>query len=150
MSNAHEAFMDRCFEEARAGDAAGNIPVGSLIVRDGEVLGIGRNRANSDHDPTAHAEILVLRAAAERVGNYRLPGAELYVTLEPCLMCVGAVLQARLARVVFACRDPKAGALGSIADFSADPRLNHRFEVVDGVLAAEARQLLRSFFLARR
>lgn len=147
---ADERFMRECLGEARAAAEAGEVPIGAVVVQGGFIIGRGRNGSVHRNDPTAHAEILALRAAAKRVGNYRLPGAELFVTLEPCLMCVGAVLQARLARVVFSCRDPKGGALGSIADFSADARLNHEFEVVHGPFAAETKELLRGFFRSRR
>jgi tRNA(adenine34) deaminase len=144
------AFMRRCLDEARAAFEMGEVPVGALVVRDGEVLGAAGNASVRSHDPTAHAEVLALRAAAQAAGNYRLCGAELFVTVEPCLMCVGAVLQARLRRVVFACRDPKGGALGSIADFSDDSRLNHQFVVSAGVCEREARELLQRFFRERR
>jgi tRNA(adenine34) deaminase len=142
--------MRRCLEEATMAFEVGEVPVGALVVRDGEVLGAAGNASVRSHDPTAHAEILALRAAARTAGNYRLPAAELFVTVEPCLMCVGAVLQARLDRVVFACRDPKGGALGSIADYSNDLRLNHRFRVSAGVCEREARELLQRFFRQRR
>lgn len=145
-----EAFMRECLLLARTAAAQGEVPVGAVIVVNGALVGRGRNASIGRHDPTAHAEILALRAAAQELGNYRLPGAELFVTVEPCLMCVGAILQARLARVVFACTDPKAGALGSVADFSADARLNHRFIVTRGPCEAEAKELLQAFFRARR
>jgi tRNA(adenine34) deaminase len=144
------SLMRRCLHEATTAFDTGEVPIGALVVREGEVLGAAGNAAVSSHDPTAHAEVLALRAAAQVAGNYRLPGAEPFVTLEPCLMCVGAVLQARLDRVVFACRDPKGGALGSIADFSDDARLNHRFRVTAGVCEQEARELLQRFFRERR
>lgn len=143
-------LMRRCLVLAETAFEQGEVPVGALVVRDGEVLGAAGNASVCSHDPTAHAEVLALRAAARTAGNYRLPGAELFVTVEPCLMCVGAVLQARLQRVIFACRDPKGGALGSIADFSKDPRLNHRFAVSAGVCEQEARDLLQRFFRQRR
>lgn len=147
---ADERFMRECLAEARAAAEAGEVPIGAVVVLDGFIIGRGRNASVQRNDPTAHAEILALRSAAEHVGNYRLPGAQLFVTLEPCLMCVGAVLQARLAKVVFSCSDPKGGALGSIADFSSDARLNHEFEVVRGPFAAEAKELLQGFFRSRR
>ena len=142
--------MRRCITEAEAAAAAGEVPVGAIVVRSGEILGIGRNAPIAASDPTAHAEIVALRAASAHCGNYRLPGAELFVTVEPCLMCVGALVQARVQRVVFGCRDPKGGALGSIADFSAHPALNHSFEVTAGVCEEESRALLQSFFRDRR
>lgn len=144
------AFMRRCLDEATAAFELGEVPVGALVVRAGEVLGVAGNASVRLHDPTAHAEVLAIRAASRAAGNYRLAGAELFVTVEPCLMCVGAALHARLDRVVFACRDPKGGALGSIADFSHDPRLNHRFRVTEGICEQEARALLQRFFRERR
>jgi tRNA(adenine34) deaminase len=149
-SDSDSMYMRRCLEEARTAFDMGEVPVGALIVRAGEILAVAGNASVRHRDPTAHAEILALRAAAQAVGNYRLSGADLFVTVEPCLMCVGAVLHARLARVVFACRDPKGGALGSIADFSDDSRLNHRFVVSEGICEEEARELLQSFFRRRR
>lgn len=143
-------LMRRCLALAETASETGEVPVGALVVRNGEVLGAAGNASVRTHDPTAHAEVLALRDAARAAGNYRLPGAELFVTVEPCLMCVGAILQARLQRVIFACRDPKGGALGSIADFSRDPRLNHRFAVSSGVCEQEARELLQRFFRQRR
>ncbi len=137
-------------EEAAAAAADGEVPVGAVVVRNGKEIGRGRNSSVRRRDPTAHAEILALRAAAAAADNYRLPDAELFVTVEPCLMCVGAIVQARLRRVVFGCRDPKAGALGSVADFSAHPNLNHRFLVSRGVCEVEARTLLQEFFRERR
>lgn len=142
--------MRECLREAREAERAGEVPVGALVVRDGVILGRGCNESIRRHDPTAHAEIVALRAAGAAVDNYRLPGADLFVTVEPCLMCVGALLQARVRRVVYGCADPKAGALGSIADFSDDPRLNHRLLVTRGVCEAEARELLQRFFQQRR
>ena len=142
--------MHECLREAEAAERAGEVPVGALVVRDGAILGRGCNASIAAHDPSAHAEIVALRAAGAAVGNYRLTDAELFVTVEPCLMCVGAIVQARLRRVVFACADPKAGALGSVVDFSQHPALNHRFAVRGGVCEAEARALLQRFFRARR
>ena len=147
---ADERYIRECLAEARAAAAEGEVPIGAVVVLDASIIGRGRNASVHSNDPTAHAEIVALRAAAKHVGNYRLPGAQLFVTVEPCLMCVGAVLQARLSRVVFSCSDPKGGALGSVADFSADPRLNHEFNVVRGPFAAEAQELLQNFFQARR
>jgi tRNA(Arg) A34 adenosine deaminase TadA len=143
-------FMRRCIAEAETAAAAGEVPVGALVVRAGEIIGVGRNSSIALSDPSAHAEIMALRVAGARIGNYRLVDAELFVTVEPCLMCVGALVQARVRRVVFGCRDPKAGALGSIADFSAHPALNHRFAVTAGVCEEGARSLLRDFFRTRR
>lgn len=143
-------YMRMALELAQIAADQGEVPVGAIVVWQGRVVGRGRNASIRLCDPTAHAEILALRAAGVAARNYRLPDAELFVTVEPCLMCVGAVIQARLRRVVFGCADPKAGALGSIADFSADPRLNHRFVVEPGIGAAEARVLLQRFFRERR
>lgn len=135
---------------ARAADE-GEVPVGAVVVRDGEVLGEGWNRPIAAHDPTAHAEIQALRAAAANVGNYRLTGAELYVTLEPCPMCAGAIVHARIARVIYGAADPKGGACGSIFDLlPSDARFNHRTTCEGGVLAAACGDLLREFFAARR
>lgn len=142
--------MRECLREAEAAAAAGEVPVGAVVVLNGAIVGRGRNAPIGRSDPTAHAEILALREAAAWANNYRLPDAELFATVEPCLMCVGAILHARLRRVVFAAADPKAGALGSIADFSDDPRLNHRFLVSRGVCEREASDLVREFFRARR
>ena len=135
-----------------ASEAAGNgeVPVGAVVVKDGEVIGRGANRPISAADPTAHAEIVALREAATHLGNYRLTGCELYVTLEPCAMCVGAMLHARLARVVFGARDPKTGACGSVVDLPAVEALNHHARFEGGVLAEESGALLRRFFAERR
>jgi len=145
-----DEYMGLCLELARQAAAAGEVPVGAVVVRDGEVIGAGYNQPIGEADPTAHAEIVAIREAAKKAGNYRLPDAELFVTLEPCVMCAGAVIQARLRRVTFACSDPKAGFVGSIDDVSADPRLNHRFAVRSGLRADEARGLLVEFFRRRR
>jgi len=136
-------------EAARAGDA-GEVPIGAVVVRDGTLLSAAGNAPIADVDPTAHAEVRALRAAARAAGNYRLPGTVLYVTVEPCAMCVGAALQARVATVVFGCDDPKAGAAGSLFDLTQDARLNHRIAVVRGVEAERSREFLRAFFAARR
>ena len=135
---------------AREGAAAGEVPVGAVIVREGEVIGRGRNSPVGAHDPTAHAEILALRDAATRVGNYRLPGCTLYVTLEPCVMCVGAFMHARVDRVVYGTTEPKAGAMESTQRAHEHPALNHRIVVVSGVLSAESRELLQTFFREQR
>ncbi len=142
--------MRECLREAEAAGACGEVPVGAIVVRGGLVMGRGRNTSVAQCDPSAHAEIMALRAAGMSAGNYRLVGAELYVTVEPCLMCVGAIIQARLQRVVFGCGDPKAGALGGVVDFSDHPQLNHRFTVERGVCEEEARALMQRFFRERR
>ncbi len=149
-SPADAAYMRAALREAVIAGTEGEVPVGAVVVKDGAIIGLGRNASIRLHDPSAHAEIVALRAAGEIIGNYRLPDAELFVTVEPCLMCVGAVIQARLTRVIFGCVDPKAGALGSIADFSSDARLNHRFQVTSGVCADDARDLVQRFFRTRR
>jgi len=129
---------------------AGEVPIGAVVVKGGAVVGRGYNRPVSSNDPTAHAEVLALRDAAERVGNYRLGECELYVTLEPCAMCAGAILNARLSRVVYGAADPKSGACGSVVDLFAENRLNHHATVSGGVLAGEAARVLQEFFGARR
>lgn len=143
-------FMREALSLAAEASAAGEVPVGAVVVRDGEIVGRGWNRPISSSDPTAHAEIVALREAAARLGNYRLPGCELYVTLEPCAMCVGAMLHARLARVVYGAADPKTGACGSVVSLSAEARLNHQTAFEGGVLAAECGELLKRFFAERR
>jgi tRNA(adenine34) deaminase len=142
--------MGLALDQAREAGAAGEVPVGALIVLEGEIVGRGFNQPIGRHDPTAHAEIMALRDAATRLGNYRLPGCTLYVTLEPCAMCAGAIMHARIERVVFGARDPKTGAAGSIIDLFAEARLNHHTTVVSGVLGEECGSLLSSFFAARR
>jgi tRNA(adenine34) deaminase len=144
------SFMQRALALARHGMDAGEVPVGALVVLDGRIVGEGFNAPILRHDPTGHAEIAALRAAAVAVGNYRLPNATLYVTLEPCCMCAGAIMHARLARVVFGAADAKTGACGSVVNLFNESRLNHHTEVLGGVLAEEAAQILRSFFAARR
>ncbi|MCX7149390.1 MAG: tRNA adenosine(34) deaminase TadA [Rhodocyclales bacterium] len=143
-------FMGLALGLAREAGAAGEVPVGALIVLDGEVVGRGFNQPIGRHDPTAHAEVMALRDAANRLGNYRLPGCTLYVTLEPCVMCAGAIMHARIDRVVFGARDPKTGAAGSVIDLFAESSLNHHTSVVGGVLADPCGSLLSSFFAARR
>jgi len=133
-----------------ARDAENEVPVGAVLVRDGEVLGLGWNRNITLHDPTAHAEVMAMRAAGEKLANHRLSGATLYVTLEPCSMCAMAMIHARLGRVVYATTDPKTGAAGSIFNTLIDPRHNHRVVVDGGLLAEESANLLRDFFRARR
>lgn len=145
-----EHWMRAALREAEAGAAAGEVPVGAVVVLNGQVIGIGRNAPIVAHDPTAHAEIVALRQAATAVGNYRLGACELYVTLEPCPMCVGAILQARVARLVFGASDPKLGACGSVVNLCSEPRLNHHTEWVGGVLSEPSADLLRRFFEARR
>ena len=147
---ADEAFMQRAIACARQAWELGEVPVGAVVVKDGEVIATGYNRPIGSHDPTAHAEIAALRAAAEALGNYRLPGCELYVTLEPCVMCAGAMMHARLARVVFGAADPKTGACGSVVNVFAEDRLNHHTDVQGGVLADDCSALLKSFFAERR
>ena len=143
-------WMARALELARAAAAQGEVPVGAIIVREGQVIGEGRNHMIGANDASAHAEIEALRDAGRRVGNYRLPGATLYVSLEPCVMCAGAMIHARLARVVYAATDPKTGAAGSVFDTLASDRHNHRIAIDGGVMAAEASRLLTEFFRARR
>ena len=135
---------------ARAAQARGEVPVGAIVVRDGTIIGRGGNAPIAANDPTAHAEIAALRDAARALGNYRLPGCSLYVTLEPCTMCVGAILHARIARLVFGARDPKTGACGSVVDLFGEPRLNHHATVLGGVLADECGKLLSDFFSGLR
>ena len=143
--------MRLALREAARGGRAGEVPVGALLVAaDGEVISRAYNRPVGASDPTAHAEIVALRRAARRLGNYRLPGLTLYVTLEPCAMCAGALVLARIARVVFGATDPKGGAARTLFRILDDPRLNHRIEVIGGVLEEESRELLRHFFRARR
>jgi tRNA(adenine34) deaminase len=143
-------WMRRALAQAARAEAAGEVPVGAVLVYHGECLAEAWNRPIRRHDPTAHAEINVLRLAARRLGNYRLPGTTLYVTLEPCAMCVGALIHARVARVVFGAYDPKTGAAGSVFDLLHDPRHNHQVECTGGVLAEECGARLRAFFRARR
>jgi len=142
--------MRAALAEARVAAAANEVPVGAVVVAGDRIVGAGRNQPMAANDPTAHAEVVALRAAAETLRTYRLTGATLYVTLEPCLMCVGAMINARVARVIYGARDPKAGALGSLYDIGRDGVLNHRFEVLGGVMESEAAELLREFFRSRR
>ncbi|WP_313169395.1 tRNA adenosine(34) deaminase TadA [Massilia oculi] len=143
-------YMGLALAQAQLAWDRGEVPVGAVVVKNGEVIATGFNQPISGHDPTAHAEIVALRAAAEKLGNYRLPGCELYVTLEPCIMCSGAMMHARLAKVVFAALDPKTGACGSVVNLFDEDRLNHHTEVVGGVMADEASALLKAFFVERR
>ncbi|WP_301334557.1 tRNA adenosine(34) deaminase TadA [Variovorax dokdonensis] len=145
-----ERWMALAIEQARAAEIDGEVPVGAVLVKDGQLLAVGRNAPVACHDPTAHAEVAALREAARTLGNYRLDGCELFVTLEPCAMCAGAMLHARLSRVVFGAADPRTGAAGSVLDLFADPRLNHQTQVVGGVLASACAEVLQTFFQARR
>ncbi len=142
--------MRQALREAVRAGQVGEVPVGAVVVSDGRRLARAGNGSIAAHDPTAHAEVRALRAAGRRTGNYRLPGATLYVTVEPCAMCMGAALQARVARLVYGCADPKGGAAGSLYDLGSDPRLNHAIVVQAGVEADPARDLLQDFFRARR
>lgn len=142
--------MRAALAQAALALAAGEVPVGAVVVKDGAIVGAGFNRPIGAADPTAHAEIGALRAAAARLGNYRLPDCALYVTLEPCVMCAGAIQHARIARLVYGAADPKTGACGSVIDLFAQPRLNHHAEVAGGVLADECGRLLSEFFARRR
>lgn len=143
-------FMRIAIDQAHNAWALGEVPVGAVVVRDGKVLATGFNQPVGTSDPTAHAEIRALRAAAELVGNYRLADCDLYVTLEPCAMCAGAIQHARIRRVVFGAADPKTGAAGSVVDLFAEPRLNHHAEVIGGIEAEACGNLLREFFAQRR
>ena len=144
------ALMQAALAEASKAGDAGEVPVGAVVVLDDNIVGTGNNNTISNHDPSGHAEIVALRAAANAQGNHRLPGATLYVTLEPCAMCMGAISQARISRVVFGAYDPKFGAAGSVIDLSDSKALNHRFEINGGVLADECGTLLKTFFAVRR
>ncbi len=144
-------FMPIALEEARAAAKAGEVPIGAVLVRDdGEILARGNNRTIRDCDPTAHAEVVVLREAARAIGNYRLTDTTLYVTIEPCSMCAGAIIQARVPRVVYGCDDPKGGAVRSCFEILSHPRLNHQVEITSGILATECAAVIRSFFADRR
>ena len=143
-------FMQEALEEARSAAAAGEVPVGAVLVLDGRIIARSGNRTIRDCDPTAHAEIMVLRKAARAVDNYRLAGAALYVTVEPCSMCAGAMIQARVPRLVYGADDPKGGAARSCFQILSNPRLNHQVEITAGVLAAECAAVIQSFFAERR
>jgi tRNA(adenine34) deaminase len=143
-------WMEHALQQARLAGAAGEVPVGAVVVKDGELVGMGHNRTLLDGDPTAHAEIVALRQAAARLGNHRLGGCVMFSTIEPCAMCAGAMVHARLARLVYGAADPKAGAAGSVLEVLNHPRLNHRMEVTSGVLADRCAEILRQFFQARR
>ncbi|MFL5796497.1 MAG: tRNA adenosine(34) deaminase TadA [Actinomycetota bacterium] len=149
-SSDDDGWMRQALEEARACLAWGDVPIGAVVVRDGAAVGTAGNQRERLADPTAHAEVLVLRQAAAAMGRWRLDGCTLYVTLEPCAMCAGAAVLARVPRVVFGAADPKAGFAGSLGDLLRDPRLNHRADVTGGVLAEECGEVLREFFRGRR
>ncbi|MBU3657045.1 MAG: tRNA adenosine(34) deaminase TadA [Rhodocyclaceae bacterium] len=150
MNAIDEAFMAEALELAFEGSRLNEVPVGALVVLNGVVVGRGYNQPISQQDPTAHAEIVALRNAARTVGNYRLPGATLYVTVEPCAMCAGAIQHARIARVVYGASEPKTGACGSVVDLFAEARLNHHAEVEGGLMAEESAALIGAFFQRRR
>jgi len=150
FSAADTFFMSRAIELAREAQTAGEVPVGAVIVKDGVIVGEGWNRPISTHDPSAHAEMIAMRAAAQTLGNYRLLDTTLYVTLEPCAMCAGAMVHARVKRLVYAAADPRAGAAGSIFNIVQHEALNHRLEIAGGLLGQECATLLRSFFASRR
>lgn len=148
--NWDEFFMREAMSLARSAECLGEVPVGAVLVRDNEIIGRGFNSPIGDSDPTAHAEIAAIRSAARTEDNYRLPGTTLYVTLEPCAMCAGAIIHARIARVVYGARDPKTGVHGSVVDLFAVDRLNHHATIEGGVLAEDCSRLLSEFFAARR
>ena len=148
MSDDH--FMHEALAQADQAEILGEVPVGAVVVKDGVIIGRGCNQPIAAHDPTAHAEVVAMRDAATRIGNYRLLGCEIYVTLEPCIMCAGAIMHARVGRLVYGASDPKTGACGSVVDLFSDLRLNHHAVVVSGVLAVECRERLKEFFSKRR
>jgi tRNA(adenine34) deaminase len=150
VMNKDAEFMQLALEQGRDAALAAEVPVGAVLVRDGEVVALAGNRTIRDCDPTAHAEILVLREGARKLGNYRLAATTLYATIEPCSMCAGAIIQARVPRVVYGCDDPKGGAVRSCFEILTHPRLNHRVEVTAGLLASECAALIQSFFAERR
>jgi tRNA(adenine34) deaminase len=150
LSSTDLDFMQAALAEARAAAEAGEVPIGAVVVHEGEIVARGQNRVLRDVDPTAHAEIVAMRAAAAALGNYRLNGCTLYVTLEPCAMCAGAMIHARIERLVFGAADPKAGACGSVLSVLNHPALNHQMQVEQGIAADEAAELLRGFFRERR
>jgi len=139
-------FMQAALDEADIAKEKGEVPIGAVIVHDGKIIGRGLNLRETSNDPTTHAEMVAIREAAEQIGHWRLLDTTLYVTLEPCVMCMGAIILARIPRLVFACRDPRAGAVGSIYDFSQDDRFNHKVQVTEGVLAEECSEMLSGFF----
>jgi tRNA(adenine34) deaminase len=144
------AWMELALAQARAAAEAGEVPVGAVLVKDGEIVGSGQNRNLRDHDPAAHAEIVALRQAGARLGNHRLGGCVMFATIEPCAMCAGAMVHARLARLVYGANDPKSGAAGSALDVLNHPRLNHRMEITSGVLADSCSEILQQFFKQKR
>ena len=146
----HERFMRAAIEQAHEAQIRGEVPVGAVVVIEGEIVGSGFNRPIADSDPTAHAEIVALRDAGRRIGNYRLTGATLYVTVEPCVMCVGAMVHARVAELIYGAAEPKAGAVDSTQRAHEHPALNHRLAVVGGVLEEECREIMQAFFRERR
>ncbi len=150
MSHSDELWMEEALREAQRGLALGEVPVGAIVVCDGRVVGRGCNRPLSDNDPTAHAEILALRDAGQTVGNYRLLDCDLYVTVEPCAMCAGAITHARMRRLIYGAEDPKAGAVQSMVQVLNHPKLNHKVEVTSGVLAARCMDLVQMFFREKR
>ena len=149
-STSDAAWMEHALEQARLAAAADEVPVGAIVVKDGEILGLGHNRTLLDGDPTAHAEIVALRQAAARLGNHRLGDCVMFATIEPCAMCAGAMIHARLARLVYGASDPKAGAAGSVLEVVNHPRLNHQMEVTSGVLADKCSEILQEFFRQKR
>ena len=150
VSMLDETFMHAALDEARLASAAGEVPIGAVVVARGEVIARGQNRVLRDVDPTAHAEIVAMRAAAFAVGNYRLLDCELYVTLEPCAMCAGAMIHSRLGRLIYGAADPKAGAVGSVLEVLNHPKLNHKMPMISGILEEECSTILKDFFRARR
>ncbi len=149
-SDADLQFMRRALQLAHQAEAEDEVPVGAVLVTDGQVIGEGRNRPIASSDPCAHAELLAIRQACAKVGNYRIPGSTLYVTLEPCTMCAGVIIHARVQRLIFGAYDPKAGAVTSVYDIIANPRLNHRVAWEGGIMQAECAQMLRQFFKRKR
>lgn len=149
-STSDAAWMERALAQARLAAAADEVPVGAIVVKDGEIVGMGHNRTLLDRDPTAHAEIVALRQAAARLGNHRLGDCVMFATIEPCAMCAGAMIHARLARLVYGASDPKAGAAGSVLEVINHPRLNHQMEVTSGVLADQCSEILQEFFRQKR
>ena len=150
MTDQHEQFMREAMLLAQQAAERGEVPVGAVVVKDGEIVGSGSNAPIGTHDPSAHAEILALRDAAKNIGNYRLVDCDLYVTLEPCAMCAGAIQHARIGQLIFGAKDPKTGACGSVVNLMAEDKLNHHTEVSSGVLESECGQLLSDFFKQRR
>jgi len=142
----NQTFMQAALDQAALAKALGEVPIGAVIVHDGEIIGRGYNLRETSNDPTSHAEMVAIRQAAEHIGHWRLLESTLYVTLEPCVMCMGAIILARIPRLVYACRDPRAGAVGSIYDFARDERFNHKVEVTEGVLGEECSEMLSAFF----